>query len=73
MLFGNLRPGRGDTVRSRRIPATVREAVFARDEGRCTYIGSNGNRCEATHHLQVDHIIPYARGGRNAPGNDARL
>jgi hypothetical protein len=54
---------------SRRIPAAVRDAVFARDKGRCTYVGSNGERCAAMHHLQIDHIIPYARGGTNALDN----
>jgi 5-methylcytosine-specific restriction endonuclease McrA len=54
---------------SRRIPAAVRDAVFARDEGRCPFVGSNGRRCETTHHLQVDHIFPYTRGGTNTLGN----
>jgi 5-methylcytosine-specific restriction endonuclease McrA len=54
---------------SRRIPAAVRDAVFARDKGRCTYVASNGNRCASTHHLQIDHVIPYARGGTNTLDN----
>jgi hypothetical protein len=54
---------------SRRIPAALRDAVFARDKRRCAYIGSTGKRCGATHHLQIDHIVPYARGGTNALGN----
>jgi 5-methylcytosine-specific restriction endonuclease McrA len=53
----------------RRIPAAVRDAVYARDKGRCTYVGSKGERCGATHHLQIDHVTPYARGGTNALGN----
>jgi hypothetical protein len=58
-----------ETRASRRIPAATRDAVFARDKGRCTYVGSNGKRCETTHHLQIDHVIPYARGGTNTLGN----
>ncbi len=54
---------------SRRIPAATRDAVFARDKGRCTYVGSNGERCASRHHLQIDHIVPYARGGTNAVQN----
>ena len=54
---------------ARRIPAATRDAVFARDKGRCTYVGSNGERCAATHHLQIDHVMPYARGGTNSLGN----
>jgi 5-methylcytosine-specific restriction endonuclease McrA len=58
-----------DSEASRRIPAAVRDAVFARDKGRCAYVGSNGVRCAATHHLQIDHIVPYARGGTNSVHN----
>jgi hypothetical protein len=48
---------------SRRIPAAMRDAVFARNKGRCTHVGSTGKRCDATQRLQIDHILPYARGG----------
>jgi hypothetical protein len=58
-----------DVGASRRLPPAVRDAVYARDKGRCTYVGSNGERCGATHHLQIDHVIPYARGGTSALGN----
>jgi 5-methylcytosine-specific restriction endonuclease McrA len=59
----------GRTETSRYISKATRDAVFARDKGRCAYIGANGERCSATHHLQVDHVIPYARGGTNAVDN----
>lgn len=32
-------------------------------------VGANGRRCEATHHLQIDHIVPFALGGSHAPDN----
>jgi len=57
------------TDRSRRIPAAIREEVFTRDKGRCTYTGATGNRCGSTHHLQIDHIVPFARGGTNGASN----
>jgi len=57
---------------TRHIPATVRDAVFARDKGRCTFVGSTGERCDATHNLEIDHIVPYARGGTNTL-DDLRL
>jgi hypothetical protein len=60
---------RADGGSTRHIPATARDAVFTRDKGRCTFVGSTGKRCDATHHLQVDHIVPYARGGTNAIAN----
>ncbi|MBP2680686.1 MAG: nuclease, partial [Candidatus Krumholzibacteriota bacterium] len=51
------------TEASRYIPAAVRDAVFARDKGRCTYTGPDGKRCGSTHNLQIDHIVPFACGG----------
>ncbi len=63
----NPRPGGGRP--SRRIPAAGERRRVRPGQGRCTYVGSNGERCAATHHLQIDHVIPYARGGTNALGN----
>jgi 5-methylcytosine-specific restriction endonuclease McrA len=55
--------------RSRHIPAPVRDEVFARDQGRCTYKGKTGKRCGSTQALQIDHIQPFARGGSNDVSN----
>jgi 5-methylcytosine-specific restriction endonuclease McrA len=57
------------TKPSRHIPAAVRDKVFIRDKGRCTYKGPDGERCGATRALQIDHIRPYARGGPHALSN----
>jgi 5-methylcytosine-specific restriction endonuclease McrA len=46
----------------RHIPAAVRDQVFVRDQ-RCTYVGPDGKRCNSSHVLQVDHIVPVARRG----------
>ena len=54
---------------SRRIPAAARDVVFARDKGRCTYTGGDGQKCGSTHNLEIDHVVPYARGGTNAIAN----
>lgn len=51
------------------IPLRTRDAVFARDHGRCAYVGSDGKRCDATIRLHVDHIKPVARGGTNDISN----
>jgi 5-methylcytosine-specific restriction endonuclease McrA len=51
------------------IPQRTRDAVFARDRRRCTYVGSDGNRCEATLRLHIDHIRPVAHGGSNDISN----
>ena len=55
--------------RSRHIPTRIRDLVFMRDGGRCTYIGESGIRCKATAHLQIDHIKPFCRGGEHTLDN----
>ena len=57
------------TRHSRYIPAAVRDDVFARDKGRCTYVGRTGKRCGSTQALQIDHIKPVTRGGANTESN----
>jgi hypothetical protein len=54
---------------NRSIPAKVRDEVFLRDGGRCTFKGSDGRRCNSQWDLQIDHIVPFALGGDSSPGN----
>jgi 5-methylcytosine-specific restriction endonuclease McrA len=49
---------------TRYIPRAVRRAVVERDAGRCTFVSPDGWRCSARGHLEFDHIVPFARGGR---------
>jgi hypothetical protein len=46
---------------SRHIPAAVRRAVWARDEGRCAFVGEAG-RCTERGFLEFHHVAPYAAG-----------
>src|SRR5690606_24215864 len=55
--------------RSRHIPAHVRRAVWARDEGRCAFVGANGRRCDETGFLEFHHVVPYADGGEASVEN----
>jgi 5-methylcytosine-specific restriction endonuclease McrA len=57
---------------TRTIPPSVREAVWDRDQSRCTFVGANGRRCEARRLLEFDHVKPFARGGK-ATVDDLRL
>jgi 5-methylcytosine-specific restriction endonuclease McrA len=56
-------------TRSRHVPAAIRDAVHARDGRRCTYVGPDGRRCSATHHLQIDHVTPFGKGGATTSEN----
>jgi hypothetical protein len=62
--------GETDTsATSRTIPAAVRRAVYARDQGRCRFRDPTGRRCTETEWLELHHIRPYGRGGDNRPVN----
>jgi 5-methylcytosine-specific restriction endonuclease McrA len=52
---------------TRHIPASVRDAVYKRDAGRCAFVGSNGKRCNSQWDLEIHHDgTPFGRGGRHA-------
>ena len=53
----------GPGPRSRMIPAEVRRAVWTRDQGSCSFMGTHGKRCGSTHQLEFDHVHPFAHGG----------
>jgi hypothetical protein len=54
---------------SRHIPARVRRTVFDRDGARCTHVDPSGGRCRETHHLELHHVVPFARGGSHTSAN----
>ncbi len=64
-----------------RPPATKRAAVSAevsrqiwkRDNARCVWPMPGGERCGKTWQLQIDHIVPVARGGRSTVENGRLL
>jgi hypothetical protein len=45
------------------IPAHVRREVMRRSGGRCEFVLENGERCNSTWQVEVDHIEPRALGG----------
>jgi 5-methylcytosine-specific restriction endonuclease McrA len=55
------------------IPAATRREVFARDGERClmrcTYVDTEGRRCECRTRIELDHIQPRARGGSDEASN----
>jgi hypothetical protein len=56
------RPRHASSSASRHIPAEVRRRVWARDSGRCAFVGANG-RCTEQGFLEFHHVVPYAAGG----------
>ncbi len=51
------------------IPAAVRREVWNRDGGRCSWTRADGRRCGSRHRLEIDHIVPVAKGGGSEPSN----
>ena len=51
--------------RSRYIPAATRVDVLRRDNHRCVYCGVSAKKAE----LEIDHIVPFSKGGSNAISN----
>jgi hypothetical protein len=41
----------------------TKRAVSARDEERCTFVGTNGEQCPERAFLEFDHVHPRALGG----------
>lgn len=54
---------------SRQVPAAVRRQVWQRDSGQCTFVSASGRRCDSRRDLELDHVQPFARGGRTSVEN----
>ncbi|MEQ1834270.1 MAG: HNH endonuclease signature motif containing protein, partial [Candidatus Eisenbacteria bacterium] len=57
----------------RYVPRAVVREVVARDGGQCTFEGPDGRRCTARSGLQLDHVIPFAKGGTTTAENLRQL
>ena len=54
---------------TRYFPRETRRVVREQYGSRCAFVSADGKRCEATPHLQYDHIRPWALGGTSEPEN----
>jgi 5-methylcytosine-specific restriction endonuclease McrA len=55
------------------VPRAVRRRVWERDGGRCAFVDQAGIRCGSTAFIEMDHIIPFADGGRSDDPANLRL
>jgi len=53
----------------RHIPAEVKRAVWARDGKCCRWPLASGGVCGSTTRLELDHVVPLARGGTSTVSN----
>ena len=65
-----LRPKHQIKKISHSIPSHLRKYIWERDGGQCTFIyHETKRRCVSRHLLQIDHIQPFALGGRTEKEN----
>jgi len=62
------RAPREATPGSRQVPASIRREVWARDGGRCAFIGAHG-RCDQRGFLEFHHVEPFVLGGATTAAN----
>jgi hypothetical protein len=55
--------------RTRHVAAAVAREVYVRDQGRCTFCADGGRRCIERRLLQLDHVVPHAKGGESTVAN----
>ena len=58
---------------TRRISSGLRDEVWGRDGGRCTFVREDGVRCPENSRLEIDHIRPYALGGSSTDAANLRV
>ena len=61
-LHSHRRECRGDEA-TRHIPDEVRDVVWRRDGGQCTFVAPDGTRCQCRKGLEIDHITPFDNSG----------
>jgi 5-methylcytosine-specific restriction endonuclease McrA len=55
------RSSRVKTPAKRNSPVAIRRAVWARDDGRCTYRSKDGRSCGSREAVEFHHRVPWAR------------
>ena len=64
------KPTQSFTTKRKHIKITLKRELLKKANHCCEYINpDNGQRCQSTYQLQVDHRIPLARKGTDTPEN----
>ncbi len=56
-------------LKSRYIPKHLRTKVYQRDQGKCSFVSTDGVKCDSSWDIEIDHIKPYALGGEHTEDN----
>ncbi|MDZ4784978.1 MAG: HNH endonuclease signature motif containing protein [bacterium] len=56
-------------ITKRHIPVILRDEIFIRDNGCCSFISLAGQRCSSKWDLEVDHVQPFMMGGNHTSEN----
>jgi 5-methylcytosine-specific restriction endonuclease McrA len=54
---------------NRYVPASIRDEALKRDDYQCSFVAEDGTRCSSRMDLEIDHVIPFAVGGKTAIEN----
>ena len=54
---------------SRYVPRKLKDKLLYKSGYQCTWVSPEGHRCEETWGLEIDHILPWSRGGRTREDN----
>jgi 5-methylcytosine-specific restriction enzyme A len=54
---------------TRHVPVAVRDEVYRRDKGSCTYCSPDGIQCRSRVAVELDHVMPFSVGGAHSVEN----
>ncbi|MBS2015453.1 MAG: hypothetical protein JST00_21370 [Deltaproteobacteria bacterium] len=63
------RPSKRRPSKPGHIAQATRREVFERDGEQCTFVDAEGRRCASRTRLELDHVVPRARGGSDEASN----
>ncbi|MBI3016771.1 MAG: HNH endonuclease [Deltaproteobacteria bacterium] len=58
-----------DTRRSRYVPEKIKQIIWERDEGQCSYVSPEGKSCRERNFIELDHVHPWSLGGSSTTEN----